>query len=455
MTSAKLDEFVSNVAKSGLLTRAEVDRVRADLPAEWLGDDPKSLARVLVKDGRLTPYQARKLLSGATKGFFLGGYRILRQLGEGGMGKVFLAAKDADGHRVAIKVLPPKKALEEEQALVRFRREMDISRRLRHPNIALTLDVGEEDGAHFMVMEHVKGRSLYEIVREHGPLGVPIAAEYFLKVLDGLNAAHVAGLVHRDVKPSNLMMTPDGDAKILDLGLARSREEDSGLTKANVILGTLDYAAPEQLGNAGLADVRSDLYSLGCTMYFALAGYPPFDGGDLINKIYRQRMEDPVSLERAAKNVPAAFAAIVRKLMAKNPEHRYQTGLEVQADLTRWTDPEVAKAFLLAETERDRAQIRLPSPELDDDDLQFLDDDLPQRPRIADFGDPEPDAAPRGLASLSPREMIHDLDAVSPFRANRSAQASGPPEDPQWTTRVILIALLLGSIFILIAALLL
>ena len=234
-----------------------------------------------------------------------------------------------------------------------------------------------------MVMEHVKGRSLYQIVKESGPLSVPVAADYFLKVLDGLNAAHAAGLIHRDIKPSNLMMTPDGDAKILDLGLAR-QEEDSGLTKTNVVLGTLDYASPEQLGNAGDADRRSDLYSLGCTMYYALAGYPPFEGGDIINKIYRQRLEDPVSLERAGKNIPAAFAGIVRKLMAKNPNLRYQTGQSVQADLAQWTDPDIVHTFLLAEHELELAGSRARGLELepDEDDLPPLDDELPGRPRV-------------------------------------------------------------------------
>ncbi len=242
------------------------------------------------------------------------------------MGKVYLAANQKDGLRVAIKVLPPSKAADGGQALLRFRREMELSRRVRHPNLARTIDVGQAGDVHFMVLEYVPGESLYQLVKHPrgGPLRVPDAARYFLKVIDGLEAAHDGGLVHRDIKPSNLMVTPEGDARILDLGLARAMDEESPLTRPNVVIGTLDYASPEQLGNASRADRRSDLYSLGCTIYFALAGRAPFEGGDVVNKIFKQRMDDPEPLERVARGVPSAFAAIVRKLMAKDPDDRYQ-----------------------------------------------------------------------------------------------------------------------------------
>ena len=181
-------------------------------------------------------------------------------------------------------------------------------------------------------------------------------------MVDGLDAAHQAGLVHRDIKPSNIMITPDGNAKILDLGLARALGEEKGITRANTVLGTLDYASPEQLSDASKADVRSDLYSVGCTLYFALSGRPPFEGGDMINKIFKQRMDDPEPLEKVARGVPAAFAAIVRKLMAKKPEERYQTCAELRADLARWTDPSRLRAILGAEAEAARSLPSAPAP---------------------------------------------------------------------------------------------
>src|SRR5579863_8104861 len=167
------------------------------------------------------------------------------------MGKVYLAVNN-DEHRVAIKVLPPRKALEEANALLRFRREMELSQRTSHPNLARTLKVGNEGDVHFMVMEYIPGRSLYELVKSEtaGPLRVPDAARLFLKLLDGLEAAHNASLIHRDLKPSNIMITPQGEVKLLDMGLARALDDEKGLTRANTVLGTIDYASPEQLRDA-------------------------------------------------------------------------------------------------------------------------------------------------------------------------------------------------------------
>ncbi len=201
------------------------------------------------------------------------------------MGKVYLAENDRQD-RVAIKVLPPRKALEDENALARFRREMDLSRRCSHPNIARTIAVGSEGDVHFMVMEYIPGESLYDMVKSPrvGPLRVPDASRLFLKLLDGLDAAHRAGLIHRDIKPSNVMITPEGDVKLLDLGLARALDDEKGLTRANTVLGTLDYASPEQLRDATQADRRSDLYSIGCTLYFVMSGNAPFEGGTRLTR---------------------------------------------------------------------------------------------------------------------------------------------------------------------------
>ncbi|GAC1467300.1 MAG: serine/threonine-protein kinase [Isosphaeraceae bacterium] len=396
---ARLEDFLADIDRSGLVTPQVLRRLLLNFPREPEQDAAVRFARLLIQRQTLTPYQTRKLLSGVTRGFFLGGYRILRPLGAGGMGKVFLASRDREGteERVAIKVLPPKKALEEGQALLRFQREVELSQRARHPNLARILDFGAEDGAHYMVLEYIPGESLYETVRgpRGGPLRVTDASRLFVKILSGLDAAHAAGLVHRDIKPSNIMITPDGNACLLDLGLARATDDEQPLTRPNLVVGTLDYASPEQLTNASSADRRSDLYSIGCTLYFTLAGRPPFEGGDIVNKIFKQRMEDPEPLERVARGVPATYAAIVRKLMAKNPDDRHASCQELQKDLIRWTDPEKVRALLGAAAESSRL-FRPPAVSIEEDDLQWLADNGPtgQPVSLRELGDAEPGTAP-------------------------------------------------------------
>ena len=449
-----LDDFIAHVAASGLVTPEVLARVRGQIDQEPAAEASVRVARRLIENGWLTSYQAKKLLGGATRGFFLGGYRLMRPIGEGGMGKVYLAIDD---HReqVAIKVLPPKKAAEEDMALRRFRREMELSQRCSHPNLARTIAVGSEGDVHFMVMEYIPGKSLFDLVKNEGlgPLRVPDAAKLFLKVVDGLEAAHHSGLVHRDIKPSNIMITPLGEAKLLDLGLARALGDETGLTRANTVLGTLDYASPEQLRDATKADIRSDLYSLGCTLYFALAGGAPFEGGDMINKIYKQRMEDPPPLESRARGVPAAFAAVVRKLMSKNPDERYQNAAELRADLVRWTDPARVRAILGAEADAARS-FRPPPPELAEDDLRLLDgESTVSRDQISlrELGGAEPSLAPRHQSPAPPMPaLVRGKD--SPDSIQRSPHQSAD-SDTRWLVHFAIIAAGAGLIAIVFIAL--
>jgi len=446
-----LDDFTANVATSGLVSPEVITRARDELDPEPATDASLRLANRLIGGGWLTTYQARKLLSGATRGFFLGGYRLLRPLGEGGMGKVYLAVNN-DQERVAIKVLPPRRALEEENVLRRFRREMELSRRCSHPNLARTLAVGNEGDTHFMVMEYIPGKSLYELVKSEreGPLRVPDAARLFVKLLNGLDAAHRSGLIHRDIKPSNIMITPEGDVKLLDMGLARALDDETGLTRDNTVLGTLDYASPEQLRDAARADARSDLYSLGCTLYFALSGRPPFEGGDMINKIFKQRMEDPQPLEDLARGVPAAFAAVVRKLMSKQPEERYQNCAELRADLARWTDPARLRAILGAEADAARS-FRPPPPELGEEDLRLLDDELaPSRDSLSirDLGAAEPSMAPRHQTPKPPLTAL--VRATSSRESSARTVLARAESDSRWLIHFGIIAGIVGLLAILV-----
>ena len=418
-----LHEFLANLALSGLVTPEDLRAVRAEVSPIPEADASLRMARALVKQGKITSYQANKVLEGSTKGFFLGGYRLLKRIGEGGMGKVYLATSTTDGSRVAIKVLPPRKALEDPRLLQRFIREAQLSQRVSHRSLVRTLDFNTQDGVNYLVTEYVPGSSLYQVVKSQrgGPLRIPAAVRYFCQVIDGLEAAHNSGVVHRDIKPSNLMVTNQGQAMILDLGLARALDdvETDRLTRDFTIVGTLDYASPEQLSDAAKADVRSDIYSLGCTLYFALTGHPPFPGGDAINKIYKQRMEDAPPLEHVGQGIPASFAAIVKKMMAKKPEDRYQNCAEVRAELVRWLEPERLKS--LAKIDPASAlRFRPPPPEIEEDDLQILDE--PGR------SDAYPTASLRDLGASGVSPASRNPPAPLPRRALKHETPQSPVE---------------------------
>ncbi|MBX9584792.1 MAG: serine/threonine protein kinase [Gemmataceae bacterium] len=338
-------DFLTAVVKSRLLTRSRLDAALAGLPA---GRSARAVAEHLIAAGELTEYQADKLLAGRWQGLVVGPYRVLAPLGRGGMAAVYLArsqesgvrSQEAAGEPVALKVLPPQQA-KEERALARFRREMDLGRDLAHPHVARALGAGEADGVHYIAMEYVPGRTLKQVVAQAGPLPVPAAARVFADAAAGLSHLHARGLIHRDLKPSNLMVRPDGRAMLLDLGLALRVDEDLPDDPAVVggrgyILGTMDYIAPEQAVDATDVGPRADLYALGCSLYFALTGLPPFPGGDSKQKLRWHRTEDPPPVDHLNPSVPAAFARLVDRLMAKRPADRPNSAGVVRELLLPW-----------------------------------------------------------------------------------------------------------------------
>jgi serine/threonine protein kinase len=338
-TTPAVEHFLQAVARSGLLSRAQVDDALGRAPADRR-THPRALADWLCQEGRLTRFQARKLLQGRTRGLVVGTYHILAPIACGGMGTVYLARDAVGGELVALKVLPPKQARAEERLRARFLREMELGQRVGHPHIAQVYEVGVSGGVYFIAMEFIAGRSLRQLVRAKGPLSVARAARLFIEVAAGLAHAHRRGLIHRDLKPSNLMVTPDGHATLLDLGLALVRGEEGAdhtvVGGRGYVLGTMDYIAPEQSEDPTQVCPRSDIYALGCTLYFALAGRPPFPGGSSIQKIMRHRTEEPTPLEQLSPAVPPEFAALVRKMCAKQPEDRFASADEVGEALVPW-----------------------------------------------------------------------------------------------------------------------
>jgi serine/threonine-protein kinase len=341
------ETFLANVRRSGLLTDVQLADAAGAFPAT---DRGRLVARALVEAGLLTRFQAAQLLAGRTSGFFLGQYRILDQIGHGGMGRVFKAEHSTLRRLVAIKVLASR-LLRTPRAQELFLREVRAAARLLHPNIVTAFDANQEGQRTYLVMEYVQGPNLHQLVRRDGPLPIGQACEYIRQVAHGLNYAHQKGMVHRDVKPGNLLLQtetltgPGGEVvvtptvKISDFGLARlaepgSKGSEHGEARRNILMGTPDYVAPEQARDAHKADNRSDLYSLGCTLFYLLAGRVPFPGGSPVEKLVRHTSEDAPGVDRLRPEVPAAVAAIVRRLMAKRPEDRFASAVELAAVLT-------------------------------------------------------------------------------------------------------------------------
>ena len=274
-------------------------------------------------------------------GTMLGPYRLEQFVGGGGMGAVFRALDTTLDRVVAVKVLAGRET-DDEDLLRRFRNEAQSAARLDHENIGRVHAVGSEAGWHYIVFEYIEGRNLRDIVRDEGPFDVARTVDVAIQVADALDHAAQRDVVHRDIKPSNIVITPAGRARIVDMGLARLHQVagDGDLTMTGMTLGTFDYISPEQARDPRAADVRSDLYSLGCTIFFMLAGRPPFADGTMVQKLLQHQQEPPPAIAELRPDVPRRFVAILDQLMQKAPEDRYQQPADLVADLVAFAGEE-------------------------------------------------------------------------------------------------------------------
>lgn len=337
MTTASSVSLVDSIRQYHLLEAVQLEEVTRNLQARF--PDSKALAGELIRRGLLTPYQANQLLQGRGQELLLGSYVLLERLGEGGMGQVFKARNWKLGKIVALKLIR-KERLDNPDAVRRFEREVRSAAALSHPNIVHAYDADQVGGTHLLVIEYVEGTDLAKLVKKNGLLPVERACEYIRQAALGLQHAYERGLVHRDIKPANLLLTADGmTVKVLDMGLARldqstaDDDKSSTMTQEGMVMGTPDYIAPEQALESHTVDIRGDIYSLGCTFYFLLTGRVPFPGGSLTEKLLKHQMHEPKAVEQVRPDVPASVAAVVRKMMAKKPEDRYQTPAELAAVL--------------------------------------------------------------------------------------------------------------------------
>lgn len=329
--------FRETALASGLVTATQVEAAEAELRAgaapQGAVSHDQALADLLVAQGLLTPFQAEQMLVGRRK-LTLGQYKILDAIGQGGMGRVFKAEHVMMGREVAIKVLPREKSTPETEAA--FRREIRMLGRLDHDNLVRALDAGHDGKVYYLVTELIDGLDLRKQVRRYGVLDEVTAASVIVQAARGLAYAHEKGLVHRDVKPGNLLVTTDGRVKVLDLGLAGSIMEEES-TRLGRVIGTMDYMAPEQIRAPDKAGPQADIYGLGCTLYYALVGEVPFPGGTREEKARRQLSEPPPPIRRFAPQASKAFCAVVEAMMQKDPADRVASAPAVIERLRPWT----------------------------------------------------------------------------------------------------------------------
>lgn len=334
-SGASIQQFIKALASSGLVSEEILESIIKRTANQPPSADARPLVHELVHQGDLTAYQAQTLYQRGPDPLTIAHYVLLHRIGQGGMGTVFRARHMRMNRIVAIKTIPTQ-LFRNSTAADRFRREVEVQARLSHPNIVSALDAGEDvvKGFGYLVMEFVDGVDLATLIQREKPLPLESCLDYITQAAEGLAFAHKQGIVHRDVKPSNLLLGKDGIVKILDLGLARLNNiPDIGLTMTGTMLGTLDYMSPEQSEDSRRADHRADIYSLGCTLYFLLTGKPVYEAPTMMRKLMAHRELPIPSLCQARADVPSRLDAIFQCMLAKKPDDRYQSMQELIHDL--------------------------------------------------------------------------------------------------------------------------
>ncbi|MDP6546301.1 MAG: serine/threonine-protein kinase [Phycisphaerae bacterium] len=330
-----LKKFIDELSASFLLDEEQSARSLRQFGMDAESGDAETFAARLVEHDEITQFQASAALQKRASALVIGDYHVLDVIGAGGMGQVYKARHRIMKRLVAIKIMHTARA-SNPKLVQRFYREVEAVARLSHPNIVTAYDAGETPGGLYLAMEYVDGVDLSVILRSVGSLGINQGLNVTLQVARGLAYAHRHKVIHRDIKPGNLLLGRDGTVKILDMGLARFTEDEAAevsLTMIGPLMGTVEYMAPEHAANARDADHRSDIYSLGCTMYRLLTGHFPYGGDTAVEKVIAQREQPIPLLSDAISNIPESLQGVFARMVAKRPEDRYQSMDDCLADL--------------------------------------------------------------------------------------------------------------------------
>lgn len=332
--------FQQSAVASGLVSQEEFDQALQALREEGRPPSDEQVAKKLIAMGKLNRWQAQHLRRGNVR-FSLGPYHLIDSLGQGGMGEVYKAEHSIMGRVVAVKILPQSKSTPE--AVASFSREIRTQAQLDHENLVRAFDAGSDRKVHFLVTEYVPGTDLRRLIRRDGRLSMSAAAAIISQAARGLGYAHGRGLIHRDVKPGNLLVTPEQHCKVSDLGLA-GYFHDSEQTDIHggKVVGTADYLAPEQITSPDRPTPLSDVYSLGCTLYYAVTGKVPFPGGSAREKARKHCQAFPIDPRRLNPELSDDFVEVIADMMAKDPTERIQSANDVITRLAPWVNREAA-----------------------------------------------------------------------------------------------------------------
>jgi serine/threonine-protein kinase len=330
MVDPQASRFWKAALQSGLIDAAGLHACwEAIVPEKRVPDQiDRRLARQAVQSGQLTLWQAQQLMTGRSTGFKIDRYILLELIGQGGMGRVYLARDSRLNRRVALKILSPER-VNNPRAVARFQREARVGAQLQHENLVRIYDEGEANGKCYLVMEYIEGKTIGAIIAENGRIDPATAARLTRQVALGLEHAQQKGMIHRDVNPYNILVTHEGVAKLTDLGLAIDLSEEIQVTRDGATVGTFDYVSPEQARHSRNVDTRSDIYSLGCTLYHMLSGQVPFPSSSLPEKLFGHQAVEPEPLATLVPGLPEGLVQVVVKMMRKTPEERYATPREV------------------------------------------------------------------------------------------------------------------------------
>lgn len=423
--SISIKELLKNLTESNLLSDKEICTIHDSIGARPDVKSAEGFARELVRQNHLTKLQAGAVLKGKTKNLVFGEYVVMEKIGSGGMGQVFKACHRPTGKLVAVKVLSTD-AVKNRRLIERFKKEARAVARLKHPNIVRAYEAGKINRIRYLVMEYVEGENMLARVKRKGPLSVDECIRSILEAARGLDYAHEKGVIHRDIKPSNLLRDKmTGRVKVLDMGLARVDEPDEDeirLTMPGQMLGTARFMSPEQVEDARKADVRSDVYSLGCTLYFLMRSKAPYSGETVAHTLMAHISAPIPDLCKKRTDVPDWLGAVFQKMLAKKARDRFQTMAELVETIQQHLGEGLTKHDSSEDSpEAEDAFTKLIAKRSDEgDSLEelFSEDEAAAAASAEEFVDPD---APAGA---------HLVDAADESDVNSTAPTFGKRDDP-------------------------